>query len=85
MEALTAIAPGEDCAIAVRALLASSSIQPSSSTNFFCINGMITNPPPKVQALSSKVEKNNFLYFCKLFTSKNAVLSMFINIIPLDF
>ena len=49
------------------------------------VNGMITNPPPKVLALSLKVEKNNFLYFCKLFTSKNAVLSMFINIIPLDF
>ena len=31
---------------------------------------MITNPPPKVQALNLKVEKNNFLYFFKMFNSR---------------
>jgi hypothetical protein len=62
-DAFTAIAPGDDCAIAVRSIISSSSIQCSSSTNFLRISGIITKPPPNVQALSCKVDKNNFLNF----------------------
>ena len=62
MEAFTAMAPGEDCAIAIRSSISCSSIQFSSSTKRLRINGTITNPPPKVQALSFNVEKNNVLY-----------------------
>ena len=49
--AFTAIAPGEDCAMAVKSSISSSSIQFNSSTNFFFINVIITNPPPKVNVL----------------------------------
>ena len=52
IDTFTAIAPGEDWAMAVRSSISCSSIHPSSSTNFFRISGTITNPPPKVQALN---------------------------------
>ena len=53
------MAPGDDWAIAVRSSISCSSIHPSSSTNFFRISGMITNPPPNVQALSLSVDRNS--------------------------
>ena len=60
MEALTAIGPGADCAIAVRSMISSSSIQWYFSTNFWRISGTITYPPPNVNALSVKVAPNSF-------------------------
>ena len=49
--ALTAIAPGDDCAIAVRSIISDSSSHFRSSTNFLRIRGMMTKPPPNVNAL----------------------------------
>ena len=49
--ALTAIAPGEDCAIAARSIISFSSSHLRSSTNLRRISGIMTNPPPKVNAL----------------------------------
>ena len=48
---LTAIAPGADCASAIRSSISDSLIHPSSSENFFFTKVAITNPPPKVNAL----------------------------------
>ena len=39
-----------------------SSIQCKSVTNFFFSSGMMTNPPPKVQALMVKVDQNSCQY-----------------------
>ena len=58
--ALTAIAPGEDCANAVISSISCSSIQCSSSTNFFFIKVTMTKPPPKVKLLMYSVLKNSF-------------------------
>ena len=62
IEALTAIAPGDDWAIAVRSIISCSSIHPSSSTNFFLMSGIMTNPPPNVKALSFSVDRNSVRY-----------------------
>ena len=59
MAQFTAIAPGLDWAIAIRSNISSSSIQCSSSTNFFFMNVAITKPPPKVKELMYSVLKNN--------------------------
>ena len=53
------IAPGEDWAMATVSSISSSVSHPSSSTNFFRISGMITNPPPKVKALMESMDKNS--------------------------
>ena len=58
--ALTAMAPGEDCASAVISSISCSSIQCSSSTNFFFIKVTMTKPPPKVKLLMYNVLKNSF-------------------------
>ena len=58
-EALMGMGPGEDWAMAVMSSISSSSSQPSSSTNFFFIRDTMTNPPPKVKALSKKVALNS--------------------------
>lgn len=55
----TAIAPGADCAMAIKSSISSSSIQWYSSTNFFFISETITYPPPNVNALRYSVEKNS--------------------------
>ena len=49
--ALTAMAPGEDCASAARSSISFSSIQCRASTNFRFMKVMMTNPPPKVNML----------------------------------
>ena len=74
--ALTAIAPGEDCANAVISSISCSSIQCSSSTNFFFISVTITYPPPKVNALRYKVDKNSFNsnFFLVLFSGILSIL-----------
>ena len=51
LAAFTAIAPGEDCAMAAISSISSSVIQCSSSTNLRFIRVTMTNPPPKVKAL----------------------------------
>ena len=51
MAALTAMAPGEDWAMAVISSISASVSQPKPSTNFFFISVTMTNPPPKVKAL----------------------------------
>jgi len=56
--ALTAIGPGDDWAMAVKSSISCSSSQPSRSTNCLRISGMMTYPPPKVKALSLKVDRN---------------------------
>ena len=55
----TAIAPGADCAMAIKSSISSSSIQWYSSINFFFISETITYPPPNVNALRYSVEKNS--------------------------
>lgn len=65
--ALTAIAPGEDCANAVISSISCSSIQCSSSTNFFFIKVTMTKPPPKVKLLMYSVLK----------TASKAVLTVY--------
>ena len=55
----TAIAPGADCAMAIKSSISSSSIQWYSSTNFFFISETITYPPPNVNTLRYSVEKNS--------------------------
>ena len=45
--------------MAVKSIISSSSIQCSCSTNFLRISGMMTNPPPNVNALSVNVEVNS--------------------------
>ena len=57
-----AMEPGLDWAIAVRSSISSSSIQCSSFTKRSRIKGIMTKPPPKVQALSLKVERNSCQY-----------------------
>ena len=61
--------PGEDCAMAVMSSISDSSSQPSSSTNFFFISETMTNPPPKVKALSRKVALNSCQRICDFFSS----------------
>ena len=82
-DALTAIAPGDDCAMAIMSSISCSSIQPSSSTNRLRISGTITKPPPKVQALSLNTEKNSCTNLI-LFVCSKLSPSM-ISIIPLAF
>ena len=60
MAALTAMAPGLDCAKAARSSISSSSSQCSSSTNFRFMNVTMTKPPPKVKVLMYRVLRNNF-------------------------
>ena len=62
IEALMAMDPGLDWAMAVRSSISSSSIQCSSFTKRSRIKGIMTNPPPKVQALNLKVDRNNCQY-----------------------
>ena len=69
MDALMDIGPGEDWAMQIMSIIASSLIQPSFSTNRLRIKGTMTYPPPKVNALSVNVERNkvrkNFQSFFK--------------------
>ena len=48
---LTATAPGDDWAIAIRSSISFSSIQCRLSTNFVFIRETITYPPPNVKVL----------------------------------
>ena len=57
--AVTAIAPGDDCASAVRSSISSSRSHPSSSTNFFFISDTMTKPPPNVTALIYSIFRNS--------------------------
>lgn len=59
MATFTAIAPGEDCARAVMSNISFSSIQWSSSTNFFFMKVAMTKPPPKVKLLIYSILKNS--------------------------
>ena len=61
-----AMEPGLDWAMAVRSSISSSSIQCNPSTKRLRISGIIIKPPPKVQALSLKVERNSCQYFFRL-------------------
>ena len=61
--ARTGGAAGADFAISTRSSISSSSIQCSSSINFFFISVTMTYPPPNVNALKYSVEKNTFRIF----------------------
>ncbi len=66
IDAFTAMAPGDDWAMAIRSRISSSFIQLSSSQNFFFIRGTMTKPPPKVKALILKVDMNKVQYLLNL-------------------
>ena len=89
MAPLTAIAPGEDWAMATRSSISSSSIQWYSSTNFFFISVTMTYPPPKVNALKYNVDRNIFhnlcLYFWVSFSGISYLLFMLTRKSPPEF
>ncbi len=60
MAALTATTPGMDWAMETRFSVSLSSSQPYSSTYLARSSGMITKPPPTVNALMRNVDWNSF-------------------------
>ena len=75
--ALTAMAPGEDCASAVMSSISCSSIQCSSSTNFFFIKVTMTKPPPKVKLLKNSFQSRADRILYVLFSSMQVFCSFF--------